>query len=517
MKKLKIQTAVLAISLALATILPTSKEINAMKTNELLIEQNFNYNGPKETTNLEKTFSQQLKEFIEALHKKNIDINNLGYKDYIEPLSNYIGNNIIKHLALMIQANYDQIPKITTLNGTQESIAPTLYGILKKDPLKTLGKPDLTNKPDIKTDRSTNKQKAKIHQYLRYIRKKGAGRTNEEEILNLLANAHEDRTTNDLLTQLSKTISNYIIDKETTADESYSQLIILLGPVADQLDRENFYQNPDNKDTPLGQLAKLVRQFKDAYVTKLNTQQQQEQQLRKIIANASTHTQALQLYVDSYNIQQLGKEQYQKFVKYYINDNLVKYLALLIQAAYNLITFPTNMDRDNSITSVDIYYLIACNMYNQRIPYALMGMDAIIDAIEETFFKLNKSQPQKPPTPNNFTEAELILISLLCIEQQPKDDKEKINLLKQSIENYKTKIHLEYGSLYDNYLSLLGDIATQLQKEAAYNNSPEKEQLQELATQIQSFSSAYKAPQVILENLKWTTEMLSTITNILLR
>ena len=279
MKKLKIQTALLAICLALATTLTINNEINARGNDpgarNLPNQHNSNDKGHKEQTKQKTTFLQTIDKYLMERKVKEP----LTKQKYIDILREYIGNDINKYLALIILAAQVQIPIF-------DEDLDQLYNLLLNDPLE--------DRKEVHIIKDDDKNK-KLSQYLKSIRdiiRTDAGtKTKEGQILRSFFSVDLDHPIAPLFDnqdQMQELIHAYQDDEKTKVNTFYSQLISFLGPVAEQLQLEADYAREEGEqytsfhiiyqNRTLGPLAQLVRDFSEAYKNKLEKLKKLEQQ-----------------------------------------------------------------------------------------------------------------------------------------------------------------------------------------------------------------------------------------------
>lgn len=269
MKKLKLQKALIAICLALATTLTINKKIHAMKsdstTNYWPNKHYLNDTVPKKPKTKYDTFLYNLDEYLNNItHPESLTEQQHKYF-----LRKYIRDDITKYLALLIQLAHYQTPLC-------QKNRDRLNNLLFKDPLE-----DRQGLHIIKD----NAKNETISQFLNYIRDiistDDGPRSKEKQILSLFFSPDPKETFHDLQTQMKELIHSYQDDENTKAYTFYSTLIRFLGPVANQLDREDRYQDGFTEDTVLAQLAQRIREFSKAYQTKLDKQKREQEEERK--------------------------------------------------------------------------------------------------------------------------------------------------------------------------------------------------------------------------------------------
>lgn len=257
-------------------------------------------------------------------------------------------------------------------------------------------------------------------------------------------------------------------------------------------------------------------------------EQQTLQNKLELIANKETHTEALQYYVGITNPPKLGEAEYKQFLQYYIKNNIVKYLALIIQAKNNLIQFPETQNIKQSITSEAIYRMLINNEPNTPNPIyskAAPAIQQLIQTLQEYFSSLDKEQMGRLPADEKifkeiFTKVDPYkdsyritnalkgicnsLIGLLGTK------KEETNNLTALIENYINPVkgqqeQTEEEKPNDFILRYTDDTVKQLHKEAAAfdeKNEQERQKLEEIANQIEKFFKAYKTKHAAKEEEK---------------
>lgn len=199
MKKLKIQKALITTCLALATTLKISNAINAMEANDLQIVQKPKNNDLNEPTNKQETFLQTLDDY---LRERKGQGRPLTKRQYRQLLRKYIGDDIVKLLALKIQAYYEQITTDENPDETELISISTLCDEIDQYP------PIYPQGEQLKPNNSQEEPISKIHNAITYLVDYNyPAPTKEIEILDLLLFKYTppclDRT-NELLKQLEK-------------------------------------------------------------------------------------------------------------------------------------------------------------------------------------------------------------------------------------------------------------------------------------------------------------------------
>ena len=545
MKKLKIQTELIAICLALPITFKISNATTAKKQpnqvqNDEPIVQNSNTTGDKETINLADTFLNKLKEYIEITDCKKP----FNYLQKQEFLLYYIDNDITKYLTLKILINFDQLPTHPTPTGDRYITRIHTDTIL--DDLTQ----ELQFKP-ITTKKGTKVQVSNILNFIKDIDELGIKYPNplttEEQILQFLcANYMSFFDPQKQLQRLERLLDYYKEEYSTVESKNsiFQKVLSLLSLVADRLDLENYCQNNGDPNSILAQLAKQVREFIEIYNDKrlhpqppplpeqkviefsegynkalikqqakrLKQQQEQQPLIKKPPSNAitRTYTRALQYFLKPKKGKKtvLRGRHYKQFLRNYINGNTATYLSLLIQANYGIITFPANIIRDASegYYEGDYYNNLYHQLLNDYTPvdsYSFMNTYEAIDEIKDILATLRQL---RTAAPEGLTTTKKILKAVFTQDEQWEEDpNEKINLLQPLIEEYNKQPPTAEDDPNDNILIKLGDIAQQLQDEADEQQDPfKKDQLLVLAHKIQSFYSAYrdKEPGTFYQTLK---------------
>ena len=493
MKRLKLQKALLAICLALPITLTTSNGINAMQPTDLQTEQKSNNNEPNETTQTADTFSQYYDEYAEAEGPPLAKADE-AYSDFLRP---YIRNDITKSLALMLQANYEQIKISKHLKGkANKKIPPIIIYDRLLSNLLLEGERKIKTQNRIITYNFKNEQLTNNKTALKNLFKiSESEQTNEQKILSVLFKGTDNREGPDnSISQLEDLIKAYKLDKISIVDKPTSTLISFLEPVAQQLTKELSYLQSKNKKVPplLEKLVSLVKQFSELY----NNKQQETKKLINILATKKTHKEAIQEFVNFTNITHLGEKEYKQFLLCYIGNNLVTYLALLLQARYDLLQFPKEITIDQSLNFKKIHEMLFDEYPEQLIKLKLSDKNGPITQAVSTILTLSLYYVYNAYYATNQSEylknaAYIILI--LFIPPGKENYNTKITQLKKAIENYILHEQPEPGAPRNTILSLFGEIAKQLQKEAAeaFDNSTKAEQLEEIAKLLSNFIDEY--------------------------
>ena len=456
---------------------------NIPKQNDLQLDQTSNNNDLNETTQTADTFSQYYDDYAEKV------VVPLAKTDeaYTPFLKKYLREDIIKYLALLIQANYEQI-RIRQTKDNIQLISPRYihqrlllhitindafircpqYLIIPYNPREE----QFTN---VKTALNNlfSKPKSKL--------------TIEEKILRELF----DSTAGlegpvEFTSPLSALIDEYKGEIISVVDQSTATLIRFLEPVATQLNKELSYLKAKHiKGPQLEKLVSLVREFSELYKNK----QQETQKLLKILAKAKNHKEALQEFVNFTNITHLGEKEYKQFLLCYIGNNLVTYLALLLQARYDLLQFPKGITIDQSLNFTKIHEMLF-DEYPEQLN-KLSDKNGPITQAVSTILRLCAYYAT-----NNSKYLKNAAYIILCLFGSPTSEDNyntKITQLKNALEHYISHEQPEPGAPRNTILSLFGEIATQLQQEAAeaFDNSAKAGQLDEIAKLLSNFIEKY--------------------------
>ena len=525
----------------IAQIVKDFSEICKNKQNERQKQQqtqiNNNANELQQQINQYDTYYQSMQQYIASKGIKEP----LDDRQYDEFLQLYIGQDITRYLALLIQSNHVLIPyhynqqnERLTSPGIYSSLFD--YKILKNGPTpKTHDTPTTTNHYNKKQFLNI---KSTIHNI---INNAGNTRTITEKILSLLFTykAHDHKLEDNLfeLTRLTRAYKN---DEIKTVDNEYSELISYLGTVAQQLLKENSLQHSGKRNTHLKQLAQIVSKFSEVYNKQQNNQpgnkksidtaideiyqliHEWNQQKETILKEKEDKLNKLDLYIDfleqeyntigakqpktqydtySYNIieylkdnqitKPLTKQQHIDFLRKYIGNDITKHLALIIQANYNLIpTYYRYKNGPNLITAFLLdQALVTCPLVD--LHYGHNATNTPISEFSYYLFQLKLfTKPEKR------TNEDKILLSLFTERLQETTIEQALTKLRATINAYRkddTTTVDEKNSIRPIILRYLGLVADQLFLENLYiNKGDENAPLAQLAQLVRDFSNAYK-------------------------
>ena len=426
----------------------------------------------------------------------------IDYQDFL--YFYYIVHNPAKYLALLIQANYNliQFPEYisrdtsVSSNGIKDMLFSNTFSRLTNTLVLGIAHGDL------------DERTKDITQYIEHIRQGTpeklpvAEQIIKELFINTLASPGEDNK--ERITRMKYLINQYKDQGQEPAYYSYLTygFLSLLRATAIQLKEEAKDLEDQKEQEQLNTIAQLVSEISNEYNKK------RKPYLLNNLANISPHKQALKLYAQYEDINKFGEKEYQNFLKYYIGDNLGKYLALLLQAKYNLIQFPSTIDKDHSLPSNVIYEMLTDGIQKGQIPYILKDMKKITEAIRQIQVYLQQQGEEGQEGPGSLTAADQIIKEVFINTPVPpeQDNTDRKNKLTALIDQCIKQEHdpQNESDLTDGILRVLGPIATQLQTEAdAFTRSKEKEQLQALAQQIHKTFRAYVDKQKMqkLKNL----------------
>ena len=296
----------------IGTILPQPANALKEKEDKARIDKQEEKKTEEEDSkqDLKDTFSNYLDEYFE-----NNDVTlPLSDQQLTTLLRNYINNDITKYLALMIQANYEQITYKAKQNKPDSITAERIYYLLYNEiTSKTRSKPRTKEESTI-INNETHESLSKFYSYLSYKKDNTASKEpTEDKILLLLflpATEVSAATPQEALNKLKELTPVYTNDDKeppvgpnepnilrNISDLEPGDLNFLsnLYTVAERLDREHVYQTKSNSKGILNQIAKIVREFSTAYNKKLITQQNNKKQVltAKIIANLKSTTEKL--------------------------------------------------------------------------------------------------------------------------------------------------------------------------------------------------------------------------------
>lgn len=314
MKKLKLQNALLAICLVLPIALKTSNEINAMNTKEETYSQASNDKDPTQQTET-KTLTQA----IEDYGVKNPAGDRLNYDDYTNLLSGYLKGDNKRYLAALIQTKTKTIPILRKENYTPRIYSEHMFKILYTiQPNKPQGDDKLANLDQNKQIYKKLNDIQNIDQKIEY------DLTYEEKILKLLITSYHTHARNyEYIKKLTDLLDLYKKHTKIQEDEPHQPLMSLLEQAEEQLDLEEEQSIKYDHYAYLARIIEIIRDFIKEYKNKNKPKQRGE--FYQLIDND---------FGKSKELEPLSESQLIPLSQKQVNNDILKYLTLMIQAKY---------------------------------------------------------------------------------------------------------------------------------------------------------------------------------------